>query len=288
MAGLAPGRREDSCTSTGGCGRSRKVFGVASPSRFWSAWPPWWPASRGWRCWAGCSLGCWPGIRWRRSRRRSCSRPPPWSGAARSTTRARWWRTAPRPSCSNACGSCCTSTWRSLGPAHFVRERTGEVMLSLVEGVQQLEVYFGQYLPQLFVAALTPVLIFAFVAFLDLPVALVFSGHGAGDAAGADAVARLGQPGQPRPQSRLRRLRRRVPRRPAGTGHAEGVRPERRARPSSGGARARAVQEHDVGARHQHAGARHHRHRHRGRRRRRAGARRVARGRTAACRCPRC
>ena len=61
-----------------------------------------------------------------------------------------------------------------LGPAHFVRDRTGDVMLSLVEGVQQLEVYFGQYLPQLFVSALTPVLIFAFVAFLDLPVALVF------------------------------------------------------------------------------------------------------------------
>src|SRR5439155_1284681 len=34
-------------------------------------------------------------------------------------------------------------------------------------------VYFGQYLPQLFVAALTPLLIFAFVAFVDLPVALV-------------------------------------------------------------------------------------------------------------------
>src|SRR5262245_34889718 len=60
-----------------------------------------------------------------------------------------------------------------LGPAHFVRARTGDVMLSMVEGVQQLEVYFGQYLPQLFVAALTPFLIFAFVAFIDLPVALV-------------------------------------------------------------------------------------------------------------------
>jgi ATP-binding cassette subfamily C protein CydCD len=61
----------------------------------------------------------------------------------------------------------------ALGPAHFVRDRTGDVMLSMVEGIQQLEVYFGQYLPQLFVAALTPVLIFGFVAFLDLPVALV-------------------------------------------------------------------------------------------------------------------
>jgi ATP-binding cassette, subfamily C, bacterial CydCD len=61
----------------------------------------------------------------------------------------------------------------SLGPAHFARARTGDVMLSLVEGVQQLETYFGQYLPQLFVSAVTPLLIFAFVAFVDLPVALV-------------------------------------------------------------------------------------------------------------------
>ena len=61
----------------------------------------------------------------------------------------------------------------ALGPAHFGRSRTGDVVLSMVEGIQQLEVYFGQYLPQLAVAALTPVLIFVFVAFIDLPVALV-------------------------------------------------------------------------------------------------------------------
>ncbi len=61
----------------------------------------------------------------------------------------------------------------ALGPAHFTQSRTGDVILSMVEGVQQLETYFGQYLPQLAVAALTPVLIFAFVAFVDLPIALV-------------------------------------------------------------------------------------------------------------------
>ncbi|PYM56422.1 MAG: ABC transporter [Candidatus Rokuibacteriota bacterium] len=61
----------------------------------------------------------------------------------------------------------------ALGPAHFTAARTGDVILSMVEGIQQLEVYFGQYLPQLFVATLTPVVIFAFVAFLDLPIALV-------------------------------------------------------------------------------------------------------------------
>jgi ATP-binding cassette subfamily C protein CydCD len=60
-----------------------------------------------------------------------------------------------------------------LGPAHFAGARTGEVLLSMGEGVQQLETYFGQYLPQLIVAGLTPLLIFGFVAFLDLPVALV-------------------------------------------------------------------------------------------------------------------
>ena len=59
-----------------------------------------------------------------------------------------------------------------LGPAHFTEARTGDVILSMVEGVEQLEVYFGQYLPQLFIAGLTPVLIFAFVAFVDMPIAL--------------------------------------------------------------------------------------------------------------------
>jgi ATP-binding cassette, subfamily B, bacterial len=59
----------------------------------------------------------------------------------------------------------------ALGPAHFTQARTGDVILSVVEGVQQLEVYFGQYLPQLFVSALTPFLIFAIVAVIDLPLA---------------------------------------------------------------------------------------------------------------------
>ncbi len=63
-----------------------------------------------------------------------------------------------------------------VGPAHFTATRTGDVILSVVEGVQQLEVYFGQYLPQLGVAALTPVLIFACMAWLDLPIALVLLG----------------------------------------------------------------------------------------------------------------
>ena len=60
-----------------------------------------------------------------------------------------------------------------LGPSHFGNARTGEVLVSLVEGVEQLEVWFGEYLPQLFVAALTPFVIFGLLAPLDLPVATV-------------------------------------------------------------------------------------------------------------------
>ena len=60
-----------------------------------------------------------------------------------------------------------------LGPAWFGLERTGKVLVSVVEGVEQLETWFGQFLPQLCVAALTPIVVFAFIAFLDLPVALV-------------------------------------------------------------------------------------------------------------------
>ena len=60
-----------------------------------------------------------------------------------------------------------------LGPAWFGLERTGTVLVSLVEGVEQLETWFGQFLPQLCVAALTPIVVFALLAFLDLPVALL-------------------------------------------------------------------------------------------------------------------
>jgi len=64
----------------------------------------------------------------------------------------------------------------SLGPAYFGLERTGDVLTSLVDGVEQLETYFGQYLPQVVVATLTPLLVFAGVAALDAPVALVMLG----------------------------------------------------------------------------------------------------------------
>ncbi|HKF63811.1 MAG TPA: ABC transporter ATP-binding protein [Dongiaceae bacterium] len=61
----------------------------------------------------------------------------------------------------------------ALGPGTVARRRSGALTLSLIEGVEQLEVYFGQFLPQFLISLLAPLLIFAVIAFLDLPVAAV-------------------------------------------------------------------------------------------------------------------
>ncbi|MBV7486678.1 ABC transporter ATP-binding protein [Bordetella sp. BOR01] len=60
-----------------------------------------------------------------------------------------------------------------LGPAWFGGQRTGGVMLAVIDGVEQLQSFFGRYLPQLFIAACAPLVIFAFIAWWDWPVALV-------------------------------------------------------------------------------------------------------------------
>jgi ATP-binding cassette, subfamily B, bacterial len=60
-----------------------------------------------------------------------------------------------------------------LGPAWFAGERTGGVMLSVVDGVEQLQSFFGQFVPQASVAALTPIAIFAFIVWWDAPVAAI-------------------------------------------------------------------------------------------------------------------
>ena len=61
----------------------------------------------------------------------------------------------------------------ALGPGHFDQSRTGDALLSLADGVERLESFFGRYLPQFFVAALAPVLIFAFMAVIDLRTGVV-------------------------------------------------------------------------------------------------------------------
>ena len=60
-----------------------------------------------------------------------------------------------------------------LGPAWFGAERTGGVMLAVIDGVEQLQTFFGAYLPQLIIAACAPVAIFVVLAWWDVPTAAV-------------------------------------------------------------------------------------------------------------------
>jgi ATP-binding cassette subfamily C protein CydCD len=64
----------------------------------------------------------------------------------------------------------------ALGPAGVARQRSGALTLALTDGVEQLETYFGQFLPQFLIALLTPWLIFAAIVSIDLPVALAMLG----------------------------------------------------------------------------------------------------------------
>ncbi len=60
-----------------------------------------------------------------------------------------------------------------LGPNYSEFVPTAEVVQLSVEGCEQLETYFGQYLPQLFYSVLAPVTLFIVVAPLCLPAAVV-------------------------------------------------------------------------------------------------------------------
>ncbi len=61
-----------------------------------------------------------------------------------------------------------------LGPGYFDRNRTGDVVVTLVEGIERLETFFGQYLSQIIVAVIAPIAIFAYMVTLDLYIALIF------------------------------------------------------------------------------------------------------------------
>ncbi len=61
-----------------------------------------------------------------------------------------------------------------LGPGYADRNRTGDVVLSLVEGIERLETFFGQYLSQIIVSAIAPIAIFAYMVTLDIYIAFIF------------------------------------------------------------------------------------------------------------------
>lgn len=60
-----------------------------------------------------------------------------------------------------------------LGSSYQEKVNTSEVVQVAVEGVDQLETYFGSYLPQLFYAVLAPVTLFVVMAPVSLPAAVV-------------------------------------------------------------------------------------------------------------------
>ena len=60
-----------------------------------------------------------------------------------------------------------------LGSSYNEQVQTSEVVQVAVEGVDQLETYFGQYLPQFFYAMLAPLTLFVVLGFVNLPSAVV-------------------------------------------------------------------------------------------------------------------
>ncbi len=60
-----------------------------------------------------------------------------------------------------------------LGASYREQTNTSEVVQVAVEGVEQLENYFGAYLPQFFYAMLAPLTLFAFLSFINFYSALI-------------------------------------------------------------------------------------------------------------------
>jgi ATP-binding cassette, subfamily C, bacterial CydD len=61
----------------------------------------------------------------------------------------------------------------ALGPSYSQGEQTGELTTTIIEGVESLDAYFSQYLPQVVVAGLVPLIVLLFVAPNDWLSALV-------------------------------------------------------------------------------------------------------------------
>jgi thiol reductant ABC exporter CydD subunit len=65
---------------------------------------------------------------------------------------------------------------RSLGPAYVQRERTGELVNTVYEGIEQLEIYVAKYVPQMALSMLLPLAVLVLVAGVDVVTALILAG----------------------------------------------------------------------------------------------------------------
>lgn len=60
-----------------------------------------------------------------------------------------------------------------MGTKYRERMATSEIVQISTEGVEQLEIYFGRYVPQFFYSLLAPITLFVIVSFMSIKVALV-------------------------------------------------------------------------------------------------------------------
>lgn len=60
----------------------------------------------------------------------------------------------------------------AIGPGYSAKWSTAELSQLMSEGIQQVETYFGQYIPQFFYALLAPVILFVITVFWDWKAAL--------------------------------------------------------------------------------------------------------------------
>ena len=80
-----------------------------------------------------------------------------------------------------------------LGAGYHRRVQTSEVVQVAVEGVEQLETYFGAYLPQFFYAMLAPLTLFVYLSFVNLPSAAGTADLCAADSGGDCCCSDLGK-----------------------------------------------------------------------------------------------
>jgi len=62
----------------------------------------------------------------------------------------------------------------SLGPNYTKSGRTGEISNTITNGVEKLDAYFSQFLPQLFLSALIPIIILFFIFPIDFLTGIIF------------------------------------------------------------------------------------------------------------------
>jgi ATP-binding cassette subfamily C protein CydD len=60
-----------------------------------------------------------------------------------------------------------------LGPTYLSNERSGELVSTMTEGIEALDPYFSQYLPQVFLAILLPALMLITIFIIDVPSGII-------------------------------------------------------------------------------------------------------------------